>query len=73
MFIFLIYIYLFRIISEKDKLPKFENLPARTSSNKIMSPTQTLPKPIITTLKNNPTMNLMDITFKPYAKVTILF
>jgi len=57
-----------RIISEKDKLPKFENLSARTSSNKISSPTQTLPKPIITTLKNNPTMNLMDFTFKPYAK-----
>ncbi|VVC32305.1 Hypothetical protein CINCED_3A011752 [Cinara cedri] len=54
-----------RIISEKDKSPNFENLPARTSSNKISSPTQILPKPIITTLKNNPTMNLMDFTFKP--------
>ncbi|XP_025407368.1 uncharacterized protein LOC112681318 [Sipha flava] len=57
-----------RIISEKDKLPKFENSPARTSSNINSSPTQTLPKPVITTLKNNPTMNLMDFTFKPYTK-----
>lgn len=69
---FYILFYYFRIISEKDNLPKFENLPARTSTNKILPPTQTLPKPIITTLKNNPTMNLMDFTFKPYTKVIII-
>ncbi|XP_060875019.1 uncharacterized protein LOC132948529 [Metopolophium dirhodum] len=57
-----------RILSEKDKKPKFENLPARTSTNKMSSPIQQLPKPTITTLKNNPTMNLMDFTFKPYTK-----
>ncbi|CAH1725203.1 uncharacterized protein LOC114125407 [Aphis gossypii] len=62
------YYTLARIISEKDKKPKFENLPARTSANKMSSPIQQLPKPTITTLKNNPTMNLMDFTFKPYTK-----
>jgi hypothetical protein len=66
---FLYNIYVFRIISEKDKKPRFENLPARTSNNKMSSPIQQLPKPTITTLKNNPTMNLMDFTFKPYTKV----
>lgn len=35
----------------------------------MSSPIQQLPKPTITTLKNNPTMNLMDFTFKPYTKV----
>lgn len=63
----------FRILSEKDKKPKFENLPARTSTNKLSSPIQLLPKPTITTLKNNPTMNLMDFTFKPYTKVIFKF
>jgi hypothetical protein len=56
-----------RIISEKENLSKFENIPAQTSSKKMLSPIQKLPKPIITTLKNNPTMNLMDFTFKPYT------
>lgn len=66
-------IYDYRILSEKDKKPKFENLPARTSNNKMSSPIQQLPKPTITTLKNNPTMNLMDFTFKPYTKVIFNF
>lgn len=65
-------LFVFRIISEKDKKPKFENLPARTSANKMSSPIQQLPKPTITTLKNNPTMNLMDFTFKPYTKVIFI-
>lgn len=38
----------------------------------MSSPVQQLPKPTITTLKNNPTMNLMDFTFKPYTKVIFL-
>jgi len=70
---FLYNINFFRILSEKDKKPKFENLPARTSTNKMSSPIQQLPKPTITTLKNNPTMNLMDFTFKPYTKVIFKF
>lgn len=65
-------IYLFRIIYEKDKLPKSEYLPARSNSNKTSSPIQSLPKPTITTLKSNPTMNLMDFTFKPYTKVIVV-
>lgn len=68
----LLIIDLFRIISEKDGLPNFNNLPAQTSSNKNVSYTQKLPIPIDTTLKNNPTMNLMDFTFSPYTKVNIL-
>lgn len=62
-------IQLFRIITEKDKVPKFEDLPVQAGSKKNSSPQQMLPKPIITTLKNNPTMNLMEFTFKPYTKV----
>lgn len=50
-------------------MPKFEDLPAQAGSKKNLSPQQMLPKPIITTLKNNPTMNLMEFTFKPYTKV----
>ncbi|XP_050420763.1 uncharacterized protein LOC126833458 [Adelges cooleyi] len=57
-----------RVIIDKDQLPNFEHLPTRTTSNKMLSPVQMLPKPVITTLKNNPTMNLMDYTFKPYSK-----
>lgn len=57
--------YLFRIITEKCYVKTLENEPTRTSS------IQKLPKPTITTVKNNPTMNLMDFTFKPYTQVFI--
>lgn len=54
-------------------MPKFEDLPVQAGSKKISSPQQMLPKPIITTLKNNPTMNLMEFTFKPYTKVIYIY
>ncbi|XP_050545826.1 uncharacterized protein LOC126908042 isoform X2 [Daktulosphaira vitifoliae] len=57
-----------KIILDKDQLPNFNNLPTRTTTNKLLSPVQTIPKPVITTVKNNPIMNLMDYTFKPYNK-----